>query len=94
MKKFLTSVAILASLSGTAVADTLTWNAGWGASTSGGNQFPINELVIAYNSQSLVTDNGDGVLSAGDTIEIKAKIKGPSTFSGSGFTSFLNVKKL
>jgi len=69
MKKFLTSVAILASLSGTAVADTLSWNAGWGTNTSAGNQFPVNELVIAYNSQSLVTDNGDGVLSAGDTIQ-------------------------
>lgn len=69
MKKFLTSVAILASLSGTAVADQLSWNAAWGASTSAGSQFPINELVIAYNSQSLVTDNGDGVLSAGDTIQ-------------------------
>ena len=34
MKKFLTSVAILASLSGTAVADQLSWNAAWGASTS------------------------------------------------------------
>jgi hypothetical protein len=69
MKKFLTSVAILASLSGTAVADQLSWDASWGASTSAGSQFPINELVVAYNSQSLVTDNGDGVLSAGDTIQ-------------------------
>ena len=91
MKKFITSVAILASLSGTAVADTLTWNAGWGASTSGGNQFPINELVIAYNSQSLVTDNGDGVLSAGDTIKSYGGY-GPNGFDS--LTSGLELSNL
>jgi hypothetical protein len=70
MRKFLTSVAILASLSGTAVADQISWDAGFGASTQGGVQVPaINEMVFAYNSQSLVTDNGDGVLSIGDTIQ-------------------------
>jgi len=80
MKKFLTSVAVLASLSGTAMADQMTWNASWGASTSGGIEFPINELVIAYNSQSLVTDsNNDGVLSAGDSIQ---------SFGGFGPTGF------
>jgi hypothetical protein len=70
MRKFLTSVAILASLSGTAVADQISWDAGFGASTQSGVQVPaINEMVFAYNSQSLVTDNGDGVLSIGDTIQ-------------------------
>ena len=80
MKKFLTSIAILASLSGTAVADQISWDASWGASTQGGLQVsdpvntnlgsdPIEEFVFAYNSQSLVTDNGDGVLSIGDTIQ-------------------------
>jgi len=70
MKKFLTSVAILASLSGTAVADQISWDASWGASAQSGVQVdPINEMVFAYNSQSLVTDNGDGVLSIGDTIQ-------------------------
>lgn len=79
MKKFITSIAILASLSGTAVADQISWDASWGASTQGGVQVadpantnfgsdPIEEFVFAYNSQSLVTDNGDGVLSVGDTI--------------------------
>lgn len=81
MKKFLTSVAILASLSGTAVADTIAWDASWGASTQGGLQVadPVNtnfgssgieELIFAYNSQSLVTDSdSDGILSIGDTIQ-------------------------
>jgi len=82
MKKLLTSVAVLASLSGTAVADQLTWDATWGASTSAGVQFPISEFVIAYNSQSLVTDNGDGVLSAGDTIQSFGG------FGPNGFNSF------
>lgn len=79
MKKFLTSVAVLASLSGTAVADQISWDASWGASTSAGSQFPINEFVVAYNSQSLVTDNGDGVLSAGDSIQ---------SFGGYGASGF------
>ena len=70
MRKFLTSVAILASLSGTAAADQISWNADFGASTQGGVQAaPITEMLFAYNSQSLVTDNGDGVLSVGDTIQ-------------------------
>jgi len=80
MKKFLTSVAILASLSGTAFADQISWDASWGASTQGGTQVaPIQEMVFAYNSQSLVTDNGDGVLSIGDTIQ---------SFGGYGPTGF------
>jgi hypothetical protein len=70
MKKFLTSVAILASLSGSAFADQISWDASWGASTQTGVQVdPISEMVFAYNSQSLVVDNGDGVLSVGDTIQ-------------------------
>jgi hypothetical protein len=81
MKKLLTSAVIFASLSGAAVADQITWDASWGASEqSGVNVTNIEEMVFAYNSQSVVTDNGDGVISVGDTIHSYGGL-GPAGFN-------------